>query len=90
MFSLTFCGLGVIFLYMEIKNENIYKSIKIITAAAGLTDAEMARRVGDSPQSYNNKLKREKITNDIEWLRKVAAAAGFKFDYTFREIKGGE
>lgn len=78
---------GGIYVSMEIKNENIYKSIKIMTAAAGLSDAEMARRVGDSPQAYNNKLKRDKISNDIEWLKKIAAAAGFEFDYTFKEIE---
>ena len=70
---------------MEIKNENIYKSIKIMTAAAGLSEADLARAVGDTPQAFNNKMRREKITGDLDWLEKVAAACGFVFEYRFTE-----
>lgn len=70
---------------MEIKNENIYKSIKVMTAAAGLSEADIARAVGDTPQAFSNKMRRGKIQADIEYLQRIAAAAGFDFEYRFIE-----
>ena len=74
-----------IFLSMEIKNDNIYKSIKVICAAAGMSEADLARAVGDTPQAFSNKMRRGKIQSDIEYLQKVAEAVGFDFEYSFVE-----
>ena len=48
--------------------------VKIATATAGITQAEMAARLGWSPQLLNNRLKTGKFTLD-EWQR-IAAALG--------------
>ena len=48
--------------------------IKIATATAGITQAELAARLGWSPQLLNNRMKTGKFTLD-EWQR-IAAALG--------------
>ena len=48
--------------------------VKIATATAGITQAELAARLGWSPQLLNNRLKTGKFTLD-EWQR-IAAALG--------------
>ena len=48
--------------------------IKIATATAGITQAELAARLEWSPQLLNNRLKTGKFTLD-EWQR-IAAALG--------------
>ena len=48
--------------------------IKIATAAAGITQAELAARLEWSPQLLNNRMKTGKFTLD-EWQR-IAAALG--------------
>ena len=48
--------------------------VKIATAAAGITQAELAARLEWSPQLLNNRLKTGKFTLD-EWQR-IAAALG--------------
>jgi len=70
---------------MDIKNKNINDCIKIMAAAAGLSLADVARAVGDSPQSLNQRFKTGKLQKDIEYLQKVAAACGFVFRWDFIE-----
>ena len=48
--------------------------LKIATATAGITQAELAARLGWSPQLLNNRLKTGKFTVE-EWQR-IAAALG--------------
>lgn len=72
---------------MEYKNENIENNIKVMSAAAGLSLAEVARRVGDSPQAFNNKLKSGKIQKDFEYLEKIAGACGFSFVWDFKKTE---
>ena len=70
---------------MKIENKNINDSIKIMSAAGGLSLADVARAVGDSPQSLNQRLKTGKIQKDFDYMEKVAAACGFTFEYKFIE-----
>ena len=51
--------------------------VKIATATAGITQAELAARLGWSPQLLNNRLKTGKFTI-AEWQR-IAAALGADF-----------
>ena len=51
--------------------------VKIATATAGITQAELAARLGWSPQLLNNRLKTGKFALD-EWQR-IAAALGADF-----------
>ena len=45
------------------------------------SEAELARRLGKSPQSFNSKMKRESFT--IEDLDNIADALGVKFNREF-------
>ena len=68
---------------MNINDKNIENNIKIMSAAAGLSLAEVARRVGDSPQSLNQRLKQGKMQKDLEYLEKIADSCGFDFIWEF-------
>lgn len=68
---------------MEYINNNLENNIKVMSAAAGLSLADVARRIGDSPQAFNNKLKTGKMQKDIDYLQKVAAACGYRFKWDF-------
>lgn len=72
---------------MDMKNKNINDSIKIMAAAAGLSLADVARAVGDSPQSLNQRFKTGKLQKDLDYIKKLSAACGFSFDYDFTESK---
>ena len=39
----------------------IAEQIKVLCVRCGVSEAELARRLGKSPQSLNSKMKREKI-----------------------------
>lgn len=68
---------------MEYLSENLENNIKVMAAAAGLSLADVARAVGDSPQAFNNKLKSGKMQKDLEYLQKVAGACGYVFKWDF-------
>lgn len=68
---------------MEYKSNNLENNIKVIAAASGLSLADVARAVGDSPQAFNNKLKSGKMQKDLDYLQKVADACGYNFAWDF-------
>lgn len=70
---------------MVIKDKNINDSIKIMCASSGLSLAEVARRVGDSPQGLNQRMKQGKIQKDFEYLGKIADSCGFSFRWELIE-----
>ena len=47
----------------------------------GISQAELARRLGKSPQSFNSKMKRESFT--VEDLEKIADVLGVEFNREF-------
>jgi transcriptional regulator with XRE-family HTH domain len=54
--------------------------------------AELARRIGQTPQNFNKKLKRETVT--LDELKAIADVLNIKFEQTFilpdgNEIKTG-
>ncbi len=55
----------------------ISEQIKVLCARVGISNAELARRIGVSPQSLSAKLKRESFT--ISELETVAEAVGATF-----------
>ena len=55
----------------------IKDQIKVLCVRSGISEAELARRLGKSPQSFNSKMKRGSFT--IEDLENVAAAVGATF-----------
>ncbi len=59
----------------------ISEQIKILCVKCNLSEAELARRLGKSPQSFNAKMKRESFT--IADLDEIADAAGVVFERSF-------
>ena len=59
----------------------ISEQIKVLCVRCGVSEAELARRLGKSPQSFNSKMKRESFT--VEDLEKIADALGVEFNREF-------
>lgn len=71
----------------------ISEQIKILCVRSNISIAELARRLGQSPQNLNAKLKRESFT--ISELERIADAVDAKFERNFvlssgERIKGEE
>lgn len=68
---------------------NVYRSIvmtvseqvKIACVKAHVSQAELARRLGQSPQSLSAKIRRATIT--VEDLERIAEVLGFEFCHEF-------
>ncbi len=66
---------------------NISEQIKVLCVRCRVSEAELARRLGKSPQSFNSKMKRMSFTiNDLETIANVM---GVEFRHTFI-IKDGD
>lgn len=59
----------------------VSEQIKILCVKLGISVSELARLYGSSPQAFSQKMKRERFTPDE--LKKIAAAAGCKFESSF-------
>ena len=66
----------------------ISEQIKVLCVRSNISMAELARRIGISPQSLNGKLKRGSFT--IEDLDQVADAVGVSFSRKFILSNGEE
>ena len=66
----------------------ISEQIKILCVRCNMSEAELARRLGKSPQSFNAKMKRESFT--IEDLKEIAEAVGVEFKRSFILTNGEE
>ena len=66
----------------------ISEQIKVLCTRAGISNAELARRIGVSPQSLSAKLKRESFT--ISELETIADAVGVTFTRKFILNNGEE
>lgn len=66
----------------------ISDQIKVLCTRAGISNAELARRIGVSPQSFSAKLKRESFT--IQELEVIADAVGVTFTRKFILENGEE
>ena len=71
----------------------ISEQIKVLCVRTNVSTAELARRLGQSPQNLNAKLKRESFT--IAELERIAEAVDAKFERNFvlyngEKIKGDE
>lgn len=65
----------------------ISEQIKVLCARQNISQAELARRLGTTPQNLNAKIKRGSLTIDV--LEKIAAVAGAKFERNF-VLKNGD
>lgn len=59
----------------------IAEQIKVLCVRCSVSEAELARRLGKSPQSFNSKMKRKSFT--VDELDKIAEALGVKFNREF-------
>ena len=55
----------------------ISEQIKVLCIRSNISVAELARRLGKSPQSFNSKLKRESFT--VKDLEEITTATGTEF-----------
>ena len=60
---------------------SISEQIKILCIRNNMSVAELARRLGQSPQNFNAKLKRESFT--VCELERMAEAVNAKFERNF-------
>lgn len=68
---------------------DIIEKIQVACVKRGkISEAELARRIGMSPQSYANKKKRG--TLGIQDLEAIATALGLKLEISFRDPETGE
>jgi len=67
---------------------SISEQIKVLCVRSNISMAELARRLGMSPQSLNAKLKRESFT--ITDLETIADAVGASFTRKFVLYSGEE
>ncbi len=66
----------------------ISEQIKILCVRCNMSEAELARRLGKSPQSFNAKMKRESFT--IADMDEIADAVGVEFKRNFILTNGEE
>lgn len=66
----------------------ISEQIKVLCVRCNVSEAELARRLGKSPQSLNSKMKRGSFT--IAELEEVADAMGVSFKREFILANGEE
>lgn len=59
----------------------ISEQIKVLCVRCNISIAELARRLGKSPQNLNAKMKRESFT--ITDLEQIADVTGVKFERNF-------
>ena len=64
----------------------ISEQIKVLCVRQNISLAELARRLGKSPQSFNSKMKRGSFT--VEDLEKIAEVAGVEFERKFILMDG--
>ena len=64
----------------------ISEQIRVLCVRSNISVAELARRLGKSPQSFNSKLKRESFT--IAELNTIAEAVGANFVRKFVLFNG--
>lgn len=65
----------------EVKNMNTSNLIKNLCKEKGISVAELARRIGQTPQNFNKKLKRETVST--EELMMIAEELGVVFEQSY-------
>ena len=63
------------------ENITISENIKIMCSRSGVSLSELARLVGDSPQNFTQKMKRDNFR--VADLEKIASVLGYSFKWDF-------
>ncbi len=76
-------------LYMEVTIMGMVEPIRIALVKRGnISESELARRIGISPQNLHNKMKRDNFTETD--LREIAEALGLRLEIFFIDPETGE
>ena len=68
---------------------SMVQSIRIAMVKCGnISEAELARRVGVTPQNFNHKMKRDNFTEND--MREIAEALGLRVEISFVDPETGE
>jgi len=67
---------------------SIAEQIKVLCVRCKVSEAELARRLGTSPQNFNSKMKRESFT--VEDLETIANVLHVEFKRSFVLDNGDE
>ena len=68
---------------------SMVEPIRIALVKRGnISESELARRIGISPQNFHNKMKRDNFTEKD--LREIAEALGLKLEISFIDPATGE
>ena len=67
---------------------NIPTKIKLAETYTRISESELARRIGTTPQAFNQRMKTGKFSS--EELEKIAEALGAAFECKFRFSDGTE
>ena len=71
------------------QQSQMVESIRIALVKRGnLSESELARRIGISPQNFHNKMKRDNFTETD--LREIAEALGLRLEISFIDPETGE
>lgn len=62
---------------------DIKKEIRIMLADNGISQAELARRLNQTPANFNNKM--QKANFRISELQEIAQALGYEYNVTFKK-----
>ena len=60
---------------------SISEKRRVLCARLNISSAELARRLGQSPQNFNAKLRRESFS--VSELQEIAEAAGVRYESNF-------
>ena len=72
----------------DVTMATISEQIKVLCIRRNISVAELARRLGKSPQSFNSKLKRESFT--VKDLEEIATVTGTEFKRNYILPNGEE
>lgn len=64
----------------------ISEQIKVLCVRQNISLAELARRLGKSPQSFNSKMRKQSFT--VDELEKIAEVTGATFERNFILMDG--
>lgn len=72
--------------FLSMDNLTISEKIKIISGRSGLSMSALARVLGESPQNFAQKLKRDNFR--VDDLQRIAAACGYDLQIDFIKKAG--
>ena len=68
-------------IWREVRIMAISQKIKMALVKAGMSEAELARRLGKTPQAFNQRMKTGKFSEDE--LKEIAHVIGCSYTITF-------